>query len=89
MTQNQAASTWELNKAVPFPVHVDDDLLAITKQKLSLARFPEELTDIPDDNWSQGAKVKVVKRLAAYWRDGFDWRAEEVSKLPTLPPAKP
>ena len=85
MSQNQPGSTWELNKVIPFPIHVDDNLLAITKEKLSLARFPEELTDIAADDWSQGAKVKVVKRLAAYWRDSFDWRAEEVPRFPCLP----
>ncbi|KAL8896198.1 MAG: hypothetical protein Q9192_003214 [Flavoplaca navasiana] len=42
-----------------------------------LARFPDEQIDVGDDDWSQGAKVKVVKRLTEYWIDGFDWRAEE------------
>ncbi|KAL9626463.1 MAG: hypothetical protein Q9204_007281 [Flavoplaca sp. TL-2023a] len=55
----------------------DDDLLDLTKKKLQLARFPDEQIDVGDDDWSQGAKVKVVKRLAEYWSDGYDWRAEE------------
>ena len=69
---------YETNKPVPYNLHIDDDLLSLTKQKLQLARHPEELTDIGDDDWSQGAKVKVVRRLADYWKDGYDWRAEEV-----------
>lgn len=66
------------NKPTPFTLHLDDDLLELTKKKLQLARYPEEQTDISDDDWSQGAKVKVIKRLAEYWSDGYEWRAEEV-----------
>jgi len=67
-----------LKKPTPYQLHVDDELLSTTKQKLQLARYPQELDDIGDNDWSQGAKVKVVKRLATYWQNGFDWRAEEV-----------
>ncbi|KAL8805184.1 MAG: hypothetical protein Q9223_005366 [Gallowayella weberi] len=67
----------ELNQPTPYKIHVDDELLDSTKKKLHLARFPEEQIDISDDDWSQGAKVKVVKRLAEYWREQYDWRAEE------------
>lgn len=70
----------ELNKPVPYKLHLDDDLLTLTKKKLELARFPEELTDLSVDDWSQGAKVKVVRSLAEYWIDGYDWRAEEACR---------
>ncbi len=73
----------EFNKPVPYELHVDEELLSVTKQKLQLARYPEEQTDIGDDDWSQGAKVKEVKRLADYWKDGYDWRAEEVLNPPS------
>ncbi len=66
------------NQPVPYTLHLDDELLDLTKKKLELARYPEEQSDIADDDWSQGAKVKVVKRLAEYWANGYDWRAEEV-----------
>ena len=69
---------YHLNKPVPYTLHLDDHLLSLTKQKLQLARYPEELSDIRDDYWNQGAKVKVVQRLADYWKDGYDWRTEEV-----------
>lgn len=71
-------SDYELNKPVPYNIHLDDNLLSLTKQKLQLARYPEEQSDVGDDDWSQGSKVKVVQRLANYWQDGYDWRAEEV-----------
>ena len=69
----------EFNKPIPYQLHISDHLLDLTKKKLQLARFPDEQIDVGDDDWSQGAKVKVVKRLAEYWNDGYDWRAEEVS----------
>lgn len=69
---------YESNKPIPYSLHIDDHLLSLTNQKLQLARYPEEQSDIGDDDWSQGTKVKVVRRLAEYWRDGYDWRVEEV-----------
>ena len=75
---SQQVPTYELNKPIPFNLHLDDQLLSLTQQKLQLARYPEELSDVDDDDWSQGSKVKVVQRLANYWKDGYDWRAEEV-----------
>ena len=68
----------ELNKPVPYSLYVDDELLDITKKKLQLARYPEELDDVADDDWSSGSTIKDVRRLADYWKNGYDWRAEEV-----------
>lgn len=78
MFKSQASRKYELNKPVPYTLHIDDDLLNVTKQKLQLARYPDELIDLADDDWNQGAKVKAVQALADYWRDGYNWRAEEV-----------
>ena len=71
-------SEFNLNKPTPYELHIDEDFLELTKKKLQLARFPEEQIDVASDDWSQGAKVHVVKRLAEYWANGYDWRAEEV-----------
>ena len=68
----------EFHQPVPYNLHVDDDLLSTTKQKLRLARYPEELEDLDEEDWSHGSKVAEVKRLAEYWENGFDWRAQEV-----------
>lgn len=76
----------ELNNPVPYKLYVDDELLDLTKKKLQLARYPEEQEDITDGDWNQGAKVEVVRRLADYWKNGYDWRTEEVlSKACGLP----
>ena len=54
----------ELNKPLPYELHIDEELFSITKQKLQRASYPEEQTDVGDDEWSQGTKFEVVKRLA-------------------------
>ena len=66
---------------VPYSLHVDDDLLSTTKQKLKLARYPNELEDLDEEDWSHGSKVAEVRRLAEYWENGFDWRAQEVQQI--------
>lgn len=67
-----------LNEPVPFRLQVDKEFLDITKRKLGLARYPEEQVDFGNDNWSQGAKVDVVKELAEYWLNSYDWEKKEV-----------
>lgn len=52
------------NVPVPYTLHVDRELRDLTKQKLGLARYPEEQTDFGENDWRQGAKVSRVKQLA-------------------------
>ena len=65
----------------PYKVSVPDGKLATLAQKLSTASFPDELDG---SGWDYGAPLADVKRLTAYWRDGFDWRKQEaeINKLP-------
>jgi pimeloyl-ACP methyl ester carboxylesterase len=45
-------------------------------RRLTEARFADRVPgDEPD--WSRGIPAAVVRALAEYWRDGFDWRAQE------------
>ena len=59
---------------VPFTIHVPDAVLADLKQRLTRARLPDE---IERSGWSYGVNLGYLKELVAYWRDKFDWRAEE------------
>lgn len=68
----------KFNVPVPYKLHVDRKLLEITKQKLALARYPEEQSDSGEDNWAQGAKVSRVKDLAEHWQNKYDWDEQEV-----------
>jgi microsomal epoxide hydrolase len=58
----------------PFQVRVPDDVLDDLRQRLARARFPDEP---PLEPWSTGTSVDYMQRLVSYWRDRFDWRAQE------------
>lgn len=65
----------------PYTISVDSTRIDDLKQRLSLARFPDELDEAA---WDMGAPLADVKRLSEYWMDSYDWRAteEELNKLP-------
>ena len=65
----------------PFKFSIPDTDLEFLCEKLRLTRFPDELEDA---NWDYGVPLAHVKRLAARWQNGFDWRKfeAEVNKIP-------
>ncbi len=65
----------------PYHISVKDSEIARLKEKLALSSFPDELDQAA---WDYGAPLQDVKRLAQYWRNGFDWRKAE-AKLNELP----
>ena len=65
----------------PYRLHVPDAALADLKERLARTRWPDEP---PLEPWSTGTSLAYMKELVAYWREGFDWRAEE-AKLNALP----
>jgi hypothetical protein len=68
-----------------FTIDVPEARVQRLKQKLELADFPDEVTDLtPDDAWSRGVPLSEMKRLVRYWHDEFNWRAVEtaLNKLP-------
>lgn len=60
--------------AQTYSISVPDQKLAELKDKLASATFPDELEDA---GWDYGTPLQDVKRLAAYWKDGYDWRKHE------------
>jgi pimeloyl-ACP methyl ester carboxylesterase len=58
----------------PFRLQVPDAALADLRERLSRTRFPDEP---PLDPWSTGTALSYARDLAGYWKDGFDWRAQE------------
>jgi epoxide hydrolase len=42
--------------------------------RLARTRWPSAL---PGPAWQRGVPVDYLRGLAAYWGDGFDWRAQE------------
>ena len=59
---------------VPFTIQVPNAVLADLKQRLSQARFADELADA---GWDYGTNLAYLRSLVGYWRDKYDWRAHE------------
>lgn len=66
----------------PFKVAVSDEAIKISKDKLNAATYFEEVEF--SDDWNYGTPQSDIKRLANYWANGFDWRAQE-AKINELP----
>ena len=60
--------------AVPFQIAVNEAQLADLKYRLQHTRWPDQ----PEDaGWALGTNLEYMKRLVAYWIDGYDWRKAE------------
>ncbi|MCX6483338.1 MAG: epoxide hydrolase [Mycobacterium sp.] len=60
----------------PFRIAVPDGDLTDLRERLSRTRWPEREC-VPD--WTQGIPLDYTRELAAYWADGYDWRAREAA----------
>jgi pimeloyl-ACP methyl ester carboxylesterase len=58
----------------PFTIAVPDAVLDDLKARLAAPRLIRALNG---DGWQLGTDVAYLRRLVTYWRDGFDWRAQE------------
>ena len=74
LTGAKPVETQSPNAIVPFEIHVPDAVLSDLRQRLSRARFADE---IPGIGWDYGTNLTYLKGLADYWRDRYDWRAQE------------
>ncbi len=61
-------------KIEPFQVHVDQSVLDDLRQRLARTRWPDA---IPGAEWDYGFSLAYLKELVGYWRERFDWRAQE------------
>ena len=58
----------------PFKVEVPETTLKDLRERLANTRWPDE---IPDSGWDYGANAAYIKQLVEYWRNQFNWRAQE------------
>jgi pimeloyl-ACP methyl ester carboxylesterase len=58
----------------PFRIAIPDADIADLKERLARTRWPDA---VEEAGWRYGTDLDFLKRLTAYWRDGFDWRAAE------------
>ena len=73
-------------EAEPFTIEVPDGVLDDLQRRLARARFPDE---VEGAGWTYGINRAYLQQLVGYWRDGYDWRAQEriLNELPqfTMP----
>ena len=69
-----AAQAAESTAIVPFEIHVPDAVLVDLQDRLAKVRYPAE---IDESGWRYGANLAYMKELVAYWRERYDWRAQE------------
>ncbi len=76
-----AAQASNSNEIVPYRIEVPQAALDDLNNRLSLARWPDEL---PDAGWDYGVPLRFVQETAEYWRTAFNWREQE-ARLNELP----
>ncbi len=59
---------------VPYKIQIADDVLRDLKERLARTRLPGE---IEASGWDYGTNLAYLRGLITYWRDTFDWRAQE------------
>jgi microsomal epoxide hydrolase len=60
----------------PFELKISDEAIADLRARLARTRFPDRTPGAP---WAFGTDVDYMEDLVAYWRDRFDWRAQEAA----------
>ncbi|MFI6347384.1 epoxide hydrolase family protein [Streptomyces sp. NPDC050560] len=58
----------------PFRIDIPQAALDDLADRLSRTRWPNEVADA---GWGYGFPLARLRRLAEYWRTGYDWRAHE------------
>ncbi|MEA2624691.1 MAG: hypothetical protein QOD06_736 [Candidatus Binatota bacterium] len=61
-------------KITPYRIAVPDSVLADLRERLARTRLPDE---IPGSDWGYGTNLGYLRELVAYWRERYDWRAQE------------
>ncbi|MYI74879.1 MAG: epoxide hydrolase 1, partial [Acidobacteria bacterium] len=60
----------------PFEIHVPDAVLDDLRLRLARTRLPDE---IDGAGWDYGLPRGYLTELITYWRDEYDWRAQEAA----------
>ena len=63
-------------KPTPFTLHVPEAELVELRERLGRTRYPDQA---PGEPWAFGTELDYLRELVGYWRDRFDWRAQEAA----------
>jgi Epoxide hydrolase N terminus len=69
-----ADTKWDRVAPRPFKIAVPESSLDDLKARLARVRWPDEISGEP---WQFGTDLAYLKSLCAYWKDQYDWRAQE------------
>ena len=69
-----AAGQESVTEIEPFTIDIPDAALVDLRERLARARLPDEPEGV---GWQLGMNQAYLKQLIEYWRDEFDWRAQE------------
>ncbi len=58
----------------PFEIAVPDEVLEDLHRRLAQTRWPDA---VDAAGWDYGTDLDYARELCGYWRDHFDWRAQE------------
>ena len=70
----EAAEPADPEAVRPFTVAVPDAVLEDLRLRLARTRLPDELDGA---EWDYGMPLGYLRELITYWRDEYDWRAQE------------
>ncbi len=57
-----------------YTIQVSQAVLDDLQERLARTRWPDEIAGA---EWNYGANLTYMRHLIGYWRDRFDWRAQE------------
>lgn len=80
-TDTEAAAMATNTEIRPFRIDIPQADLDDLHDRLARTRWPDE---VPGGGWNPGVPPGYLRQLADYWREGFDWRAQE-ARLNALP----
>jgi len=58
----------------PFSIRIEEEVLSDLRARVRNTRWPDQA---PGTVWEQGTDLTYLRRVLAYWADGFDWHAQE------------
>ena len=63
----------------PFHIHITDERLSRLDERLRTTIWADDLAADDDDPWRYGVSGPYLRELVAYWREKYDWRAQEAA----------